>query len=98
MGLPRQEYWSGLPFLIPRDLSDLGNKLKSPTLQTDSLLSEPPKKPHMGLCWQSESLLLNKLSRFVILIIAFLPRVPFNFNHPVHGLKAKGDSLSVLAR
>ena len=45
MGIPRQEDWSGLPFPTPRDLPDLGNKLESPALQIDSLLSEPPEKP-----------------------------------------------------
>ena len=32
MGLPRQEYWSGLPFLSLRDLPDPGIKPRSPTL------------------------------------------------------------------
>ena len=29
MGLPRQQYWSGLPFPPPRDLPDPGMELKS---------------------------------------------------------------------
>ena len=29
MGFPRQEYWSGLPCPLPRNLSDLGIKLTS---------------------------------------------------------------------
>ena len=37
MGLSRQEYWSGLPFLSPGDLPDLGIEPRSPALQTDSL-------------------------------------------------------------
>ena len=45
MGFSRQEYWSGLPFPSPGDLPDAGLKLKSPELQADSLLSEPPGKP-----------------------------------------------------
>ena len=40
-----QEYWSGLPFPSPGDLSDPGVKLRSPALQADYLLSEPPGKP-----------------------------------------------------
>ena len=37
MGFSRQEYWSGLPFPSPGDLSDLGIKPGSPALQADSL-------------------------------------------------------------
>ena len=44
MEFSRQEYWSGLPFLTPGDLSDLGIEPESPTLQADSLPSEPPGK------------------------------------------------------
>ena len=45
MGSFRQEYWSGLPFPFPGDLSDPGIKPRSPSLQADTLLSEPPGKP-----------------------------------------------------
>ena len=41
-----QEYWSGLPFPPPGDLSDPGIEPGSPALQTDSLPSEPPGKAH----------------------------------------------------
>ena len=44
-GISRQEYWSGLSFPSPGDLPNPGVKLKSPALQADSLLSEPPGKP-----------------------------------------------------
>ena len=47
MGFPRQEYWSGLLFPSPGDLPDRGIEPKSPTLQADSLLSEP-----LGKCIQ----------------------------------------------
>ena len=40
----RQEYWRGLPCPPPGDLSNLGIEPRSPTLQADSLLSEPPGK------------------------------------------------------
>ena len=36
-GFSKQEYWSGLPCLPPRDLSNPGIKLRSPALQADSL-------------------------------------------------------------
>ena len=41
----RQEYWSGLPFPSPWDLPNPGIEPGSPTLQADSLPSEPPRKP-----------------------------------------------------
>ena len=45
MGFSRQEYWSGLPFLSPRDLPDPGIEPGSPALEADALTSEPPGKP-----------------------------------------------------
>ena len=45
MGCSRQEYWSGLPFPSPGDLPNPGIKPTFPTLQVDSLPSEPPGKP-----------------------------------------------------
>ena len=42
MGFSRQEYWSGLPFPSPGDLPDPGIEPGSPTLQADTLPSEPP--------------------------------------------------------
>ena len=42
MGFSRQQYWSGLPFPSPGDLPDPGIERRSPALQTDALLSEPP--------------------------------------------------------
>ena len=39
MGFYRQEYWSGLPFPSPGDLSDPGIEPRSPALQADSLPS-----------------------------------------------------------
>ena len=41
MGFFRQEYWSGLPCPSP------GIKARSPALEADSLLSEPPGKPQL---------------------------------------------------
>ena len=42
VGFSRQEYWSGLPFPSPGILPHPGIEPGSPTLQADSLLSEPP--------------------------------------------------------
>ena len=41
MEFSRQEYWSGLPFPSPGDLSDTGIQPGSLALQADSLPSEP---------------------------------------------------------
>ena len=45
MGFSRQGYCNRLPFPSPGDLPDPGIELGSPTLQADSLPSEPPGKP-----------------------------------------------------
>ena len=45
MEFSRQEYQSGLPFPSPGDLPDPGIEPRSPALQADSLLSEPPEEP-----------------------------------------------------
>ena len=42
MGFPRQEYWSGLPFPSPGNLPDPGIE---PSLEADSLLLSPQRKP-----------------------------------------------------
>ena len=42
MGFSRQEYWPGLPVPSPGDLPDPGIKPRYPTLQADTLTSEPP--------------------------------------------------------
>ena len=43
MGMPRQEYWSGLPFPSPGDLSNPGTELAPPAFFT----TEPPGKSHL---------------------------------------------------
>ena len=45
MGFSRQEYWSGLPFLLPRDLPDPGIELVSPALVGKFFTTEPAGKP-----------------------------------------------------
>ena len=61
MGFSRQECWSGLPFPFPGDLPDPGTEPKSPTLQADTLLSEPPgmfsiKKPPENMILSGQTL------------------------------------------
>ena len=45
MGCPRQEYWSGLPFPSPGDLSNSGTEPVSPALAGKFVTTEPPEKP-----------------------------------------------------
>ena len=44
MEFSMQEYWRGLPYPSPGNLSDPGLKPGSPALQVDSLPSEQPGK------------------------------------------------------
>ena len=57
MEFSRQEYWSGLPFPSPGDLSNPGIEPRSPALQADSLPAEPQEKPTTIM-----SLLINIVS------------------------------------
>ena len=70
MGFSREEYWSGLPFPSLGDLPNLEIEMGSPALQTDSLPSEPPGKPHLiNKCY----LLLLFLSSFNTLKLSLIP-------------------------
>ena len=53
MGFSRQVYWNVLPFPSPGHLPNPGTESGSPTLQVDSLVSEPPGKPQFynGSCF-----------------------------------------------
>ena len=62
----RQECWSGLPCPSPGDLLDWSIKLGSPTLRTDSLLSEPPQKPKEEI-WGDK--LRIRVYRYILLYI-----------------------------
>ena len=63
MGFPRQEHWSGLPFPSPGDLPNPGTEPRSPTLQVESLLSEPPGKPYTPM--QNKKLKKKKKTHFL---------------------------------
>ena len=43
MGVPRQEYWSGLPFPPPRDLPNPGIELTSPALAGRFFTADTPR-------------------------------------------------------
>ena len=44
VGFPKQEYWSGLPFLSPVDILDPGIEPRSPALAGEFFTSEPSGK------------------------------------------------------
>ena len=67
MEFSRQQYWSVVPFPSPGDLPDPGIEPGFPALQTDTLLSEPPRKLTMNeyerglkLCEETLKSLVNK--------------------------------------
>ena len=67
-GILQAEYWSGLPFPSPGNLPHPGIKPGSPTLEADSLLSEPQgspdsAKPPLVSLSQSSRLLRNSYVR-----------------------------------
>ena len=72
MGFSRQEYWSGLPFPSPGDLSNPEIEPRSPTLQADALPSEPPGKPPGGKI----NLLVNSLYVHNIQQLGFFKMYP----------------------
>jgi len=47
-GVLQREYWTGLPLSSPGDLPDTGIEPRSPTMQADSLPSEPQGKLILG--------------------------------------------------
>ena len=69
MEFSRPEYWSGLPFTSPGDLTNSGIKPRSPTLQADSLPAEPQGK--LDSC-PSTFLLVNQFTYSVAVTNIFL--------------------------
>ena len=51
MGFSRQEYWSGLPFPSPGDISDPRTEPVSPGLAGRFFTTEPPGKPRLKQCY-----------------------------------------------
>ena len=66
----RPEHWSGLPCPPPGDLPNPGMEHRSPTLQADSLPSEPPGKPKntgVGTLTLLQGMLLTQESNWGLL-------------------------------
>ena len=55
MGFSRKEYWNGLPFPSPGDLPNPGIEPGLPTLQADSLQSEPPRNYPLLYYWNKDT-------------------------------------------
>ena len=64
MEFSRQEYWSGLPFPSPGDLPNPGIEPRSPTLQANALLSEPPGKPTREATIQNDNSSFGSMVRY----------------------------------
>ena len=83
MRFSRQEYWSGLPCPPPGDLSDSVIEPRFPTLQADTLPSDPPGKPSgpsiltKGL-WTWVFLAVNALT----LLKSLSPQEPTSLREP----------------
>ena len=91
MGFSRQEYWSGLPFASPGDLPDPGIEPRSPTLQADTLTSEPPGKPEQDI-WCPTKMTPHNLWTFHFLP----PSILFLFSPQLHFIPYDTNSYSVM--
>ena len=84
MEFSTQEYWSGMPFPSPVGLPNPGMEPRSPALQVDSLLSEPPEMPlRAQFLWVSSLSISNSLppSRLVQSPPPSLKHLPRNTSH-----------------
>ena len=77
MRSPRQEYWSGLLFHSPGDISNPGMEPVSPTLAGGLFTTEPPGKPPRYIAFKLNPPLLKNLQGLPIYISNWNPR-PFN--------------------
>ena len=83
MEFPRQEYWSGWPFLHPEDISDPGIKSTSPTLQADSLLLSHQRFPlyiihiHIYIYTFTPNLVAEEMPVFLTLVVSVCPIAHF---------------------
>ena len=64
----RQEYWSGLPCPSPGDLPSPGPEPGSPSLQVDSLSSEPPGSPYLQYFVLFCHMIAAQISSLVMLV------------------------------
>ena len=79
MEFSRQKYWSGLPSPPPGDLPDPGIDPGSPSLQADSLPSQPPGKPPQCLSFSYFHILRAIQKRFFVISIRFTVRLTYMY-------------------
>ena len=80
MGIFRQEYWSGWPFLNPEDLPDPGTRVTSsasPALASRFFTTEPPGKPYST--WLLFAYIAPAYIFPEINLIASLLKIPVDF-------------------
>ena len=96
IGFSRQESWGGLLFPSPGDLPDPGIEPGSPTLQTDSLPSEPPGA---GMGFYSKCDFIPPTILLGLLLCSWTWRIFFGgIQHPlIDGCSAAGCNFGVLA-
>ena len=81
-GFSRQEYWSGLPYSPPGDLPNPEIKPRSPTLQVDSLPSEPPGKPKNNGVGSLSLLQANFLTQKLNQGLLHCRQIPYQLSYP----------------
>ena len=69
MRFPRQEYWSGLLFHSPGDISNPGMEPVSPTLAGGLFTTEPPGKPPRYIAFKLNPPLLKNLQGLPITLL-----------------------------
>ena len=69
VGFPWKEYWSGLPFLSPEDLPNLGIEPMSPVWQVDSLPPSHLESPsNYIVLWKRTTSWFNILQKYFLRI------------------------------
>ena len=74
-GFPRQEYWSGLQFPPPGDLSNLGIELTVPTVAVGFSYTRPPRKPRTPYIFTKKIFYILKRTFKTLLSAIFKYRV-----------------------
>ena len=66
MGFPRQEYWSGLPFLPSGDLPNPGIEPESPVLAGGFFTTESPGNPLISIfCFICMAILRHRAYTYI---------------------------------